>query len=294
MALAAIGELMRDHDSDPVGAAQRLRRISHADLSAEDLPGYTWLVNHLIGEESHQWSEALRMHRQTLGIAAHPPVALRNRAVAAQLAGAPLEAWQAEDALAETTGATQSQASVTTRVAVLQHLAASDRATVIAAALEPCVRAIAQWPSPGPLASMLAASLNNVVSAWLDHPNPETDVPRVAKVMRESARACKDIWQVAGTWLNHERADYLIALVSNRLGDWPAARDAAQQGLNTIAANGTEDVDRAFLLVELARACRGLQQRDEHERAREQAFALAEMFDDPGLREWFDRKAASV
>ena len=89
-----------------------------------------------------------------------------------------------------------------------------------------------------------------------------------------------------------ERADYLVALCANRLGKWQQAHKAASRGLAIIAANGEEDIDRAFLLLALARSCQGLGKTAEAEQARSEARSLAQNFDKE-IRAWFDSTAGS-
>ena len=75
------------------------------------------------------------------------------------------------------------------------------------------------------------------------------------------------------------------------VGEWESPRTAALSGLATIDANGPEDVDRAFLLLEVAHAERGLGQFEKSKEARSKAFELAASFE-PTLHEWFKARAA--
>ena len=157
----------------------------------------------------------------------------------------------------------------------------------------PLLAEMKQWADYGPLSDIFAPSLNNTISGLLDHKQLDiTDASQCA-AMEQGSRLCRQIWQVAGGWLQCERADYLIAISCNRIRNWHAAAEAAQAGLDTIAANGTEDVDRSFLLLELARAWREMGRQEECVAKRNEAFALAEQFDEVGLREWFDWRAAA-
>ncbi|MEN3812691.1 hypothetical protein ABD440_20080, partial [Chromobacterium piscinae] len=83
------------------------------------------------------------------------------------------------------------------------------------------------------------------------------------------------------------RAEYLLALTANRFERWPDGLSAADAGLALIAASGEEDVDRAFLLLERARALRGAGRQAEAEEAYDAAQALAASFD-ADLRPWFE------
>jgi len=294
MALAEVSALMQVHDADLVGAAARLRAIAPSTLEVDDLASYSWLVNHVIGEKGHDWPGARALLEALPALAGQPPVVLRNRAVACAMSGAALQAWQAEAELAQALGCGPSLAAVAVRLGALQHLAGTADPVLVAANLVPCVQAIEAAPAGGPVLAMAARAINNTLSGWLEHPQPATTDPAVAASMSRAARCCKTAWQHAGTWMQVERADYLIALVANALADWETAAHAARDGINTIEANGSEDVDRAFLLLELARARHGMGEGEAARIARDASFALAERFDEPGLREWFDCKAASL
>jgi hypothetical protein len=294
MALAEVSALMQDHDADLVGAAARLRAIAPSTLEVDDLASYSWLVNHVIGEKGHDWPGARALLEALPALPGRPPVVLRNRAVACAMSGAALQAWLAEAELAQALACGPTLAATAVRLGALQHLAGSADPLLVAASLVPCVQAIESAPAGGPVLVMAARAINNAVSGWLEHPQPATTDPAVAAAMSRAARCCKTVWQHAGTWMQVERADYLIALVANALADWEAAAHAARDGIKMIEANGSEDVDRAFLLIELARARHGMGEGEAARTARDASFALAERFDEPGLREWFDRKASAL
>jgi hypothetical protein len=162
-----------------------------------------------------------------------------------------------------------------------------------ALALQSVIDEVAAWTGFGPLATPIAAALNNTVSAILEREDADPADAAVRRVLVEGAEAARRAWRAAGTWVNFERADYLVALCRNKIGDWEAARDAAQSGLDTITANGTEDVDRAFLLLELGRAWRGLGDEAQREEARAAAKGIAAGFEAAWLTEWFERMAAA-
>jgi len=281
---------MRDHDDDPVRVAAELRELPAEDVAPEDRPRLTWLVNHVIGEKENRWPEALDLHIKFGGDDKARGVA-RNRAVAAILSAAPLEAWKAEADFSASAGCTFSQAQIAVRLGVLQHVAPSANVEPVAAALLDCLDEIGTWTDAGSITDMLAASLNNVVSALLERDDAPAESDAYRRALSEGARAGRTLWLRAGTWVNHERAEYLVALCANATEDWSAGKAAAQSGLDIIAANGSEDVDRAFLLLELSRALAGEGDDEASRVARAQAFAIADGFGEQWLREWFESRA---
>ncbi len=287
-----IDQLMANHDTDPALAGQQIRGLLDTGVDENDLPRFAWLINHVIGELLHGWPEAHQLQRKLQPHSKHRAV-LRHRAVAALCAGAPLDAWNEQVCLSLETGASRAQAEVAIRLGVLQHEAANVHPDALVQVILPLFAEMQEWRDYGPLGDIFAASLNNIISGLLDHKELDITNSKHCDVMEQGSRLCRQIWQTAGSWLHCERADYLVAIACNRIGNWPAAADAAQAGLNTIASNGVEEVDQAFLLLELARAQREMGRQDEHIVSRNAAFALAERFDEDGLREWFDSRAAA-
>ncbi len=111
-------------------------------------------------------------------------------------------------------------------------------------------------------------------------------------LMERAAQAAKTFWTRVGTWENTERGDYLLALVHHALGRHDEARAFAESGLATIAANGEEKVDEAFLHLARARACRDAGDAAEQAASLAKAGALAAAFEADGLRSWFAKERA--
>lgn len=291
MASPDLDDIDRMHDERPAEAAAALRRLAAQGVVADDLPRFAWLLNHVIGEAENDWASVLALH---LGCAVQglPPGALRHRAAAALLAGNVPQLERDQSVLARLGGSAPAAACLV-QLSALQHQARRHQPTELVRQLEAALERLADAGPTLGLTTMLAATLNNVVSVVLERVEPPVSDARVRRVIVSGALACRRLWLKAGTWVNHERADYLVALCCNHVQDWEGARVSAQRGLDTIAANGSEDVDRAFLLLELGRAWRGLGDPVRSAEARAQALGLADGFDEPGLRDWFDARAAA-
>lgn len=130
----------------------------------------------------------------------------------------------------------------------------------------------------------IAITSNNLATDLLDRAQRtyEQDV-----LMHEAADAAYEFWSRCGTWVNVERALYLLALVHNALGACALAREKAEEALALIAANGEEKVDEAFLRLALADALRQAQERGRYEEELRRADDLAAAFADDGLKGWF-------
>lgn len=286
-----IDELIRLHDAEPARVAQALRSVAAGGVPASDLARYAWLVNHVIGEREGDWQGALALLHATAGEGSGLPV-LRHVVAAAMLAGQPLQAWALRERLIGGADVSPRRVDAVLRLAVLQFSARSADAADLALALRPLLDDLGAEADPGAQGAMLAGGLNNVVSCLLERAPAPVLEPAVRGALMDGARECRRLWRLAGNWVNHERADYLVAMCANHLGLWAEARDAAAAGLATIDAHGRDDVDRAFLLLELSRAWRGLGDERRRDDARAVAMDLAHAFE-PGLRGWFDSRACA-
>ena len=82
--LALLDQADSCHDDDPHRAADLLRRIDPVALPAERLPGFAFLLNHVLGEKLGAWPEAHAMFAPLLRAAGEePPLALWRQAATA-------------------------------------------------------------------------------------------------------------------------------------------------------------------------------------------------------------------
>jgi len=289
------------HDDDPALAADLLRRLDPAALGPERWPGLAFLYNHVLGEKLGDWPEAHALFDPLLCAAGEaPPLALwRQAATAARLAGDEAAAARFSDALAAAAGTSARLAgdvvafSATMYRAPTLPLAAAAAAVALAAGEFEAL----SWQPANPLDGAVAACANNIASGLLERPAAELQQPLLRTTLDDTARLAERFWLRAGTWVHHERAAYLRAMVANALGDAPRARDHALRALALLDehdADRAEQVDRAFIELERARAGRDMGLHDEAQGAQELADALAAQFDDAGLDAWFARRRAEL
>jgi hypothetical protein len=178
-----------------------------------------------------------------------------------------------------------------TRLLVAEALLAVDRSDEACAVLDAALDLADALPKDSPATRAAAVSTNGFASALLERParTPAED----ARMLR-AARASRTLWLRTGDWTNDERADYLMALVSNAVGNHADAVLHAERALGTIEKNGEEPVDAAFLHLALATAHRGLGLARAHAASLARADRLAAAFDDAGIRAWYDGEAAKA
>ena len=287
------------HDADvPLGAAL-LRRIDAAALPADRLPSYAFLLNHVLGEKLGAWPEALQRQQQLLTLPSPLAVLWRQAGAAAVAAGdaASLQRAVAAYAVATAVPAAQARDVVVLSAAKYQGPAsgAADAARLTLTAIAPF--SAAAWNEPCAIDAAAAAVFNGIAGDLQDRPLADLRVSELRAALQGSAELAYRFWLRAGTWVNAERALYLRAMVGNALGDAAAARTHAQAALALLDANDTdpaEDVDRAFVELERAHACRALGLIEEATAATAQANTLAAAFGDAGLTAGFDSRRARL
>lgn len=283
-AALTLQQLIQIHDDSPDEViAQLPGLIDSPALPPADHPRLAWLINHLLGEQKGDWRAAWTLLRR-LPLSDAGPILLRHSLVAATLSGDALEAWRLERQWLAA-GADAGMVRLQARLGVLQGLRQHGPLSGLLPALDELLQELEPVSASADDAA-LASLANNIVSGLLEREDLDDDSSSPRIVWR-AAQCARRLWGRAGNWVHHERAEYLLALAANRFAQWRDGLQAADAGLALIADNSEEDVDRAFLLLERARACFGLGRRDEGELAYQQAQTLAAAFD-ASLRPWFD------
>lgn len=278
-----IAEALQIHDDDPVKAGQLLMDIVFNELDSGGQTHFIWLANHVNGELLSQWATAFELLASNR--CENSVFYFKSLVVAAYCSGQILEALAGELELVRLTGAPLAEVKMLTGLLCVQHRHNDIEVRSLLQILA-CYTAWSEVPSHPLIAKSTAAALNNLLSALIEGLRIEvTDAVHQAALV-DAARACEQLWKRHGTWVNHERSLYLRALVFNKFCQWSSASEVVGDALNIIDANGQEPVDRAFLLVELARAQQYLGNEKHAGDARSEAEQLASDFD-PATRDWF-------
>jgi hypothetical protein len=97
----------------------------------------------------------------------------------------------------------------------------------------------------------LAASYHNLAAQLEEGPRgAERDA-----LMMDAARLSRSTWAEAGTWVNIERADYMLARCAATVGDGAQAVMHAKSCLAICEANGADAFEHFFAHEALGRAC---------------------------------------
>ena len=301
--MVTVSELLAEanacHDDDVPRGAELLRSIDPQALVAAEVPTYAFLINHVLGEKLGCWGEALKCQRRILDRPEPTPVLWRQLGAAACAAGdtAALRQATSEYATANEVDLARAHDVLQLSGAVYQvpALLAADAAARTLAAIAPLTEVA--WQSASPIDGAVAACLNNLASGLQERPLPDLREAALRAAVARCAELAHLFWKRAGTWVNLERALYLRAMVCNALGDAGAARLFAIEALSVLGTNDTdhaEDVDRAFIELERAHACRQLGLNDEAAVAEQNGQVIAGSFSVASLRRWYESRCARL
>ena len=282
------------HDDEPQRALELLRALDMATLSTARLQRLSFLLDHVLGEKFDLWAEAFAGQRalvQQAGLHATPAI-FRHAAIAAQLAGDVNQARAWTQALAASSDAPITKARALVSLGAVQfsvsRLGAEAAGRLTLQALQP-LAALHASPGAG-LDAAFGAVTNNLASELLEHRHlDDFSQPALRTALSLCTEHAQRFWERAGTWLSRERAHYLGAMTANVLGQGGQGIAQARAGLallDEFDQAGEENVDRAFLELELAT---GLRLADQPGRAEAlaRALTLSSRFGEAWLDRWF-------
>jgi hypothetical protein len=285
------------HDDHPDEAATLLRTLDIAALPAERHASLAYLFNHVLGEKLARWSDAHERQEALLAVTGDAPAPLRQAAVAARLAGQAARAASLSDALARAAQVDARQATQLVELSAVMFSAPSLDARRAGELALQALRSLDDWCEASALDAAAAAACNNLASGFIERPPSDLAQASLRAALAHAAECSQRLWQRGGTWVNRERACYLRAMASHALGEPHRALAHAREGLALLDAHDAqheEDVDRGFLELELAHACRRLGLASEADAADQRAQALADAFNDEALTQWFASRRAKL
>jgi hypothetical protein len=274
------------HDSDSAALADELEARAPLADDADKAAQFLSLANHTIGMHLGDWTRAAALSERVVDTLQEPDkagTALSELAIARFMAGDVSGALGTESraaAVAEVPLASLLRTRVVLSAMLVENGRIEDGAKVYRGIMELARAQNEKLPSD----KAVAVTSNNLASALL-HKADRGEAENA--LMHDAAEAALEFWKQAGTWINEERAEYLLALVNNATGDAEQALDHATRGLKLIADNGEEMVDEAFLNLALAHACKLMGNQQGYEGALLRADELAAEWHDEGLKAWY-------
>jgi hypothetical protein len=273
-----------DHAADPEGVWTRIPDAPLRDDPPQRRFRLAHLAAHVGGEHLGRWTEAeALLDRLAAPLDPGSPEGCGIRRLQGALAWASGDRARAEAFLSRAVPAGTPAGWVRGRMLAVAATTLTGRRELDGAfaAFEAALASAEPAPGPAdPLARELAVAGNNLASA-LEERAPLAPVDRERVLV--AARAARRWWEVAGTWLEVERAEYRLALSHLAAGRPDGALEHALACRRIVAEHGDDAFERVFAHEALARALRAGGDLDG---ARAQAGAAREAAGrvDPGSR----------
>jgi hypothetical protein len=277
---AFVATAWKDHADRPEEVADRLAGALAQLQTPADIPPYAQLVTHVFGEHLARWDAGidLLVSLRELPCGNSDPQAGRviDRNIASlRYAGG------ADGAV--------THLSLDDRIAALatagSALAGRHEFQRAIAAYEEALRLALPGLQPGsPALRAMAVAGNNLAASLEEKPKRDAGETRG---MVAAAEGGLKYWKLAGTWLEHERAEYRLARSLLQADAAARAVEAAQRCVDVCDANDAPAIERFFAAAVLAVAQRRAGDRPASDASRHRALDQYAMIA-PDDRQWCD------
>lgn len=227
-----------DHATDAPAVAARLadQALAYVTETARVIP-MAHLAHHVFGEHLGQWATGLAFLDRLATLPAVQGEAAQ--AVMRFQAALKLSAGQV-DMRAGLDGSARIRVTALAAANLALHDAARSHALLEEAV---ATAEAAGLPEQDPAHRNLGIAGNGIAGTL------EEKTPRSAdetQLMLRAAQVARRFWALAGTWLETERAEYRLARSWHQAGDFPQARQHAQNCLEIVHANGNVPLEAFF------------------------------------------------
>lgn len=282
------------HDKETAALSADLEQHAGLATDAAKAVAFVALSNHTIGYHGKDWPRARKLAERIAGQIKVEPAAssmFGNLAVARFMDGDAAGSLAAECRSVELAESPLSP-MVRTRILIASELTDSGRIDEGAKVYIAALALARSRPEKLGCDRAIGVTSNNLASGLLEKKNRS---PEETALMLTAAHASREFWMKSGgTWVNEERAEYLLALIHNDLKQPDKALQHARHGLEVIAAGGDEKVDEAFLNLAAAHAHKLGRDETGYAKSLARADELAAAFDDAGLKEWYAGERTKV
>ena len=291
-----IKDLIREgwgyHDTETERLADELEAASLDGWQGDEPAQCLMLANHTIGEHLGDWGRARRFAEAVhdAGPGSGSQGVGMHLAIARYMDDAPIAAQEAEIAAVQAADDPLA-AYLTVKSFLARALAGSGRCADAGLVIRAANRLAGSLGESRASDRGMAVANNNLASELVESENLDDEQSRL---MLDCAEAAHTFWKRCGTWVNEERALYLLALVNNRAGDHARAIGFAEAALDIIAANGEEPVDEAFIRLAAATAHAALSETASAAQCLAEADDLAASWTDPSHVDWYRSERAKV
>jgi len=275
-----------DHGDKPLEVAERLAASVSLVSAPEQVPSFAQLVVHVFGEHLAQWRRGIDVLESLRSL----PALDGEDAVAG-----PLNRSIATLRYASGESTALEPLSLEDRVAVLAAAAAalagrSEFKRALAAYSEAAQCASADLPLGLPAIRALAVGGNNLAVALEEKKDRD---PAETEGMVAAAQSGLEYWKRAGTWLEHERAEYRLTRSLLEADQATSAIQSARRCIEVCELNNAPAFEQFFGHAVLALAQRAAGDVESFETSRRRALQLFEQVV-PAERTWCERELSEI
>jgi hypothetical protein len=261
-----IATAWQDHADRPEEVADRLAGAVPILQSAADVAPFAAIVTHVFGEHLARWDSGIELLRSLHSIAQAGTNPAATRAIDRSIAILQYTA-SAASTLADLSTDDQTIVLAMSASALAAQRQYGRAIDAYALALRLAAPGL---PPASPALRALAVAGNNLAASLEEKPDRDS---RETQGMVTAAEGGLKYWQAAGTWLEHERAEYRLAKSLLQAGSPAEAVVSAQRCVDICEANDAPAFERFFGCAVLAIAERRAGNRPAFESSRQQALA---------------------
>ena len=251
-----------DHGKDAQGVADRLPQLFELVCKPADAAPAARLIAHVMGEHLGEWNVGVSLLSE-LGQNAHcrscpdATMSIQRTIAALDVASGRVKSTELAESLSE-----EDRVLVLSLAASM--LSAHGEIHQASGLFAESIALISDLSPSSPVHRSLAVTGNNLACA-LEEKSKLT--PDEEELMLLAARTARTEWEIAGGWLEVERAEYRLAMSSLKAGRVGEALDHGRKCLAIVEANGRPALEAFFAWEAIARAAT----EGSYEAAREEA-----------------------
>jgi len=257
-----INQAWNDHGKDAQGVANRLAEGQQLLVGNDQIPRFAGLVAHLLGDHLGQWGKGVSILSELKALKFFKSGSESEFSIDRSVAALQLAAGQSE-ALARLSPSDRVRAMASAASALCGQNEVARAESLLVNALElvesSCEPTDAAYRGLAIAANSMASGLEAKVSRS----------ERETALMILAAKAARKSWEVAGTWLEVERAEYRLAQSYLKAGDVSRANEHAKNCLAIVRENEGPALEYFFAYETLALSA-------QDDASRRNAIALAE------------------
>ncbi|MEK7355718.1 MAG: hypothetical protein AAB250_04685 [Bdellovibrionota bacterium] len=241
-----------DHATDAVAVATRLNDGLQLVSAGEQIPQMASLVTHVLGEHLGRWDDAVGTLKRLRGVRSFETGSEAEKSIARSIASMEVAAGQRES-LDELSTSDQIRVLAVAASALSSQKRTDEARLSFSRAIELAQSGLAKEDP----ANRALAVTGNILACELEE--KPTRSKSETELMILAAQTGRKFWEIAGTWVQIERAEYRLSQSYLKAGDLIRALKHAQLVLEISTANDLPALEfffgyEALALVETARA----------------------------------------